>query len=387
MSLFKGWKPKGTISPYIRYYLKDSKAFIGKYKGVLRVTGPDNHGIMLIENILNDHNVILAELGLTQLGEKLESLNLLIEAGGYHEPQHSRGNVTYFNRARNEIHEINNKKPSELYFESTFLDVGTAPFKQSTINNCAIEIDSREPEEMFDIFLDSKFYSGSVTRKSLKLGDIRVYHKQTGDILLIERKTINDFKQSIISAHAHDQAERYYDETQELNRNGIRMKTIWIVEGQDNGERALYNALPAIQNVDGMVAYLTGILDQPVITSFSLNHTVYLTLKLIQCFFERELFYKLKTNAPLANRKKTERMATQTAAAETNSDHGVTRAKNDLASMLSYIPSIKKNVAVELANTGRSYREIICMSLDEIHSIKGVGAKSAQEIYADFNKL
>lgn len=385
MSLFKGWKPNQSSTVFIRFYLIDSQAFIGKKNNQLTIQGGDRHEQMMIKNILNRHEIELYGLSLTQLGNELSRRNLIAGSNRHNSPQdryiphrHSNDNVVSI---------FQNKSPTDLAHEANGLDLYTAPFKSSTLNNCMVTIDSREPASLLSLFNESKLPEHAITRATLPLGDIQIVDPRTGDMLLIERKTVSDFKQSVVTAHAHDQAERYYNEMHRMNSQGQRMKVIWIVESQDNGQKGLYDALPQVQNVDGMIAYLTGILNQSVIQSFNINHTVYIALKLAQCFIEQELFYKLKTNAPLANRKKKERTSLPTISNDAGNDHGVNRAVNDLASQLAYIPSLKKNVAVQLASTGRSYKQIINMTVEELQAIKGVGPKSAQDIYDDFNKV
>jgi flagellar motor switch/type III secretory pathway protein FliN len=184
---------------------------------------------------------------------------------------------------------------------------------------------------------------------------------------------------------AHSQVERYYDYIQEQAAKGVCVKLIWIIEGE-NGVRSLYNSLPLVQGVDGMINYWIAISDQYVATSFNLNHTAYLTAKLIQGFFERTLPNPVK----LLNGSRIDRHhahSTNMAPEVDNTDRGVTRGSESLSSLLSYFPGVKSNVAKELASTGMSIKEILQMSESDLVKIKGISDKSARVIFDGFNMI
>lgn len=384
MAMFNGWRPKDKTGICLRFYLKNGKAFIVKSGNKLVVKGDENQDISQVYQILEAHGINLSNLSLQQLNNVMAEKLLATFPEDRNKFQDRKSS---FSNAGTNNFEGNTKTSADMHLEALDLNIESAPFRADTLKNCIIEIDTREPVELLSLFKESKFNPESVKLTSLELGDIRFTNTKTGDVLLIERKTVQDFQNSIYSSHAHNQAERYFNEVQNLQRHGKRMKVMWIIESQNDGARVLYNTLPKVQNVDGMISYLSAMLDQPVSNSFNMRHTVYQALKFAQCFFEQQLFYKLQTQSPLANRSGAERLAIRATPQESkDNDHGVTRAENNVASMLAYIPSIRLNVAKELAKTGKSYKEIVCMTIDELLAIKGIGEQSAKQIHSDFNK-
>jgi ERCC4-type nuclease len=184
----------------------------------------------------------------------------------------------------------------------------------------------------------------------------------------------------------HSQAERHADYVHDRAAQGVHTRVVWIIEGEDEGSRLLYNTLPQVKQTDGMVNYLVGVLGQHIIQSYSTNHTAYLIAKLTQGFLEQELYRPVKVGAVRIDRSKKERrLKSAILPHSAESYRGVLMAANGLAQMLSLMPGIKTNVAKEMAATGLSLAQIVNMSLEEISALKGVGPKSAKEIHDLFN--
>ncbi len=159
-------------------------------------------------------------------------------------------------------------------------------------------------------------------------------------------------------------------------------------EGIEGGKTQLDNALPEIRQVSGLVGYLDAINDQSVLQSYSIRHTAYLVLKFAQAFFEQKLANTVKTKNPMVNRSgkaRLEAKANSAPIAQRESSGVVRHTATDLASMLSYIPSVNTKVAQNLAATGKSFAEILQMPLSEIMEIEGVGKKTAEQILNAFN--
>jgi ERCC4-type nuclease len=283
----------------------------------------------------------------------------------------------------------NNKDCVTLYNETNNEDLSKPPFKASTIKNTIITIDHREPNDFIELFLCSKLLN--ISNGTLELGDYLFEDELTGDQLIIERKTITDFTESVKGDkhRAHSQAERLYKHQSEMQSNGKRCKIVWIIEGEDQGKRMLYNGLPKAKEVDGMVNYLEIILNQSVIQSFNKKHSVYLMLKMAQGFIEQELFYKVKIEGTgkRIDLSKKDRLHFKNNTCSEEHKTGVISINDGLAAMLSYLPNIKSNAAIELANTNKSFKDIVAMEIDELSDIKFIGKETAIKIYNTFNLI
>ena len=283
-----------------------------------------------------------------------------------------------------------NAKPktiNDLIKESKELVLKTAPFKVSSIKNLSVVVSSNEVDDLHRLLSLSKLEN--VTKGHLEVADIEIVDNKTGDVLLVERKTTQDMYQSVIvNHHAHDQSERMFERVQQLRADGKRARAIWVVEGIEGGKTQLDNALPEIRQVSGLVGYLDAINDQSVLQSYSIRHTAYLVLKFAQAFFEQKLANTVKTKNPMVNRSgkaRLEAKANSAPIAQRESSGVVRHTATDLASMLSYIPSVNTKVAQNLAATGKSFAEILQMPLSEIMEIEGVGKKTAEQILNAFN--
>jgi ERCC4-type nuclease len=130
--------------------------------------------------------------------------------------------------------------------------------------------------------------------------------------------------------------------------------------------------------------------EQSVHQSYSLNHTAYQVIKYAQCYFEQKLLQSVKTTNQKINRSAKQRLLAkeQRYQEPTKKDSGVTRHnKVNQRDMLSYIPGVSSNVAFELSNLGKSFADIMKMSVTDLELIKGVGKVSAERIFEAFNVM
>lgn len=373
---FKPWKRKDSNGPYLRFYDNSSGAYIcktGGRNGKLEIQGGTHFSREKVAEALLSEGIVLSDIGLRELNEIMINRNFDIGGSFNYRSEENVVKGKFGLDLRSNTH-LNN--------ETEIQDVSSCPFLSSTQKNGYIIVDTREPSSLFNKI--SELNINNIQNAQLPLGDILIGDSRNQDVLLIERKTIKDLNRSITTSHAHDQAERYYDKQREMEALGIRMQVIWIVEGENEGQRMLYNALPKSVQMDGWVNYIATIVNQQTIQSYNENHTAYLIGKLAQGFIEKSLYYKVKSGNPLVNRVHNHEPLIHSHDEE--NDHGVTRVNNSLASMLSYIPSIKSNVAEELSKLNKTFSEITQMSIDELMKVKGIGKKSSQEIYNDFNK-
>ncbi|WP_210499281.1 ERCC4 domain-containing protein [Vibrio crassostreae] len=278
----------------------------------------------------------------------------------------------------NTYHKIDTRDASLMFQESEQLDVGSAPFRSvKTCRDVSITVDTREPKSIFNLVRSGKIEN--VSNLALEIGDILLQHDKTGDTLIIERKTVTDLYNSTVSAHLHSQAERLFEYAQVLKNNGSRVRVVWVVEGEQQGARMLYNAFREVKQTDGLVNYLVGILDQHVISTFSQTHTAYMVMKLAQGFFEQELKYPVSTAL-----KKKERASDVTQkAAEAN--HNVNLPSRGGADLLCSINGINRKSASSIIDKGYSIKDLCLMSIEQLCGIDNVGAKSAEKIYNALN--
>jgi ERCC4-type nuclease len=271
---------------------------------------------------------------------------------------------------------------NRLYKESLNLDLTRIPFVDKFLpDDLTVIVDTSEPIELYELFQQSVFPSDNVFRDRLPIGDIKVISSDTLDELIIERKSISDLKSGILNEHCHDQVERYADYVRDKAADGITVKLYWIFESEENGNKGMFNCLQKIENMEGWFGYSFGISDQPIHQTFSLRHTCYSICKMSQCYFERELFYKLKSANHKANRKKSNR-----AILTREREHsGVFRREDNLAGLIA-ATGVPVNVSVELASIGKQFNEVTLMSRDELMAVKGVGAKIADQILGIFTR-
>lgn len=262
--------------------------------------------------------------------------------------------------------------------------IDSAPFKVSTIKNCSVEIDTREPEVVFSKFCEGKL---KIEKTTLSVGDIALRSSATRDHVIIERKTITDFYSAITGSQhrAHSQAERLYEYQQKMAESGVRVLIIWMIEAECGGRRSMYNTLPKSNQMDGMINYLVAILGQHVVHTFNLHHLCYLCMKFVQGFFEQELFYPVRsaTGAQI-DKKKSERLGAKLSLPDSNA-HGVSLpGRANLFHVLTSFPNIDSRIANSLISSGLVLIDIINLTEKELETFEGVGKVKAKKIYSDF---
>lgn len=268
---------------------------------------------------------------------------------------------------------------SDYIANSKTINVNKCQFKAKTLKNLYVLVDTREPKEVYDMFAASEVKE--VNLATLPVGDIILGDHISGSKIIIERKTVSDFSQSILSSHAHDQAERLFEFQQSELEQGNDVKVFWLIDS-DNKPQGMYSSLPEVKQTSGMVGYLSGIHDHHVLECYSKEHLVYLSLKLLQNHVDKELMNKVKStngNRGLAERKKN-------LASEDFSGHGVNMSNRSLAELLSIMPNINTKVAENLAATGLSLAQITNLTKDSLLKIDGVGAKTADKIFNMFTQ-
>jgi len=377
---FKPWKPSGSGSVFIRFYLDgNNDIFISKKSNNLVISGGSSSQRNHVNTFLLENDIDLTTTGLrdlhSSLGEKGMLVGQKINFNNVINPGFQQSH------ARSRGYGLDTRTNQSIASETERHVVSSVKMLSSTRKNGYVIVDSREPRALFEKMCECQI--DNVQYATLPLGDIVIGDTRNNDILLVERKTITDLSASIKSNHAHDQAERYFDEKNRMAKLGYRMKVMWLIEGEMSGDRMLYNALEKAVQMDGWINYIDVIANQNTCQSYNLNHSCYLLAKFAQGFIEQELTNKVQSGNPLINRSHKVEILNATIE---DSDHGVTRAVNGLDAILSYIPSIKRNVATELSKLGLALNEVTQMSVEDLLKVKGVGKKSAQEIFDDFNK-
>jgi ERCC4-type nuclease len=383
---FKPYTPPGASYPVKYYCTEDNAITIGNIRGAgLQVSGPDPHMKQVAIDFLSLKGIDLHGHNVSTIFGALQKKGLIYSKKS---SPRNKPNTEVLSQYTTAIYSQNGPKTVEtLIAESKQLELEKAPFKASTIKNVSVIVSSNEPPELLALLHRTKLIN--VSSGHLSEGDIVATDNKTGDTLLIERKTVQDLYQSVVTdLHSHDQCERMFAYVQARKREGKRSRAIWIVEAQEGGKHLIDNCLPEIRQVTGLINYFDMIADQSVIQSYSMEMTAYIIAKFIQGYFEQKLYYPAKTSNPSVNLSSKARLEAK-APDPLNKivDSGVQRhTARDLVNMLAYIPSINTKVAKKLASTGRSFSEITTMSLSELKAIEGVGDTSAVKIFEDFNK-
>lgn len=276
-------------------------------------------------------------------------------------------------------------RSAESISDQTYtFSIDSAPFKAKTINDCIIFVDPREPDSVFDKLSEGRI---AVERQTLEVGDIMLVSADTKNHLIIERKTITDFYGAIVGDQhrAHSQAERLSLYQQRYAEQGIKVQVVWIIEGELNGKRTLYNTLPKSNQMDGMVNYLVAILGQHVVLAYNTHHLCYLASKFVQGFFEQELYYPVRTSTgSQVDLKRSERQAHIINTKDEN-NHGVSiPGRENLFHVLTAFKSINSRIANSLIESGLVLQDIIALSEIELARFDGVGKVTATKIYNDF---
>lgn len=279
---------------------------------------------------------------------------------------------------------IDTRSPEDISDQTYTFSIDSAPFKAKTIKSCRILLDTREPNEVFEKLAEGKI---AVERQTLEVGDIMLVSANTKDHLIIERKTITDFYGAIVGDQhrAHSQAERLCLYQQRFAAQGIKVQVLWIIEGELNGKRTLYNTLPKSNQMDGMVNYLVAILGQHVVQAYNMHHLCYLISKFVQGFFEQELYYPVRTaTGSQVDLKRSERQASVINEKD-DSSHGVSiPGRENLFHVLTAFKSINSRAANSLIESGLVLQDIIALTEKELSSFGGIGKTTAKKIYEDF---
>lgn len=280
---------------------------------------------------------------------------------------------------------LDRRTPQEISADSLNYSLSSAPFKSKTISNCKIVVDSREPNSLVTKMSEGKI---AVCREALEVGDIKLISADTDDHIIIERKTVTDFYSSITEPEkrAHSQAERLFDYQNEFAKNGTRVQVIWMIEGEQNGVRTLYNALPQTNQMDGMINYLVSVLNQHVVQAYNCHHLCYLVQKFVQGFFEQELFYPVKSiSGAQIDRRKSERSSIAAIPLE-QGRHGVSiPGRQDLFHVLTSFKSVDSRIANSLIETGLVLKDILALSKEDLVKFNGIGRNLAEKIEREFN--
>jgi hypothetical protein len=285
------------------------------------------------------------------------------------------------------------KSPTALDAETYEFELARAPFKPASIKNTQIIVDTREPESVYAKMREGRL---AVASRGLDVGDIKIVNHLSRDHVIIERKTISDLYSSVISddCRFHRQAERLESYRLEQAAQGVRVLIVWMVEGSERGTRMLYNTLPEVRQMDGVVNYLTAILDHKVISVYNLHHLASMTMKIAQGFFERELFYpaRAKRGGDRVDLTKAERNTPHSSFAHDNTaGHGTQipgiklPPRERLVHILTGFPSINIRVAKALVESGLVLKDIINLSAADLIKFDGVGKILAEKIVQEFN--
>lgn len=300
--------------------------------------------------------------------------------GHYRRPQPELPNTPSGNRSKEDF--ANTLSPTAIYRDTLKYTVASIKFNRS-IDQYLITVDTREPGSLLDRLSASRF---SVVSKKLDVGDIRITSTETNDELIIERKTVSDLYSSVIAHTAHRQAECLFEYQASRAQEGVRVMVVWLIEGELDGQRMLYNAFPGTNQTDGVVNFLTGILGQHVIQCYGQHHLCYMAIKLCQGFFEQELVVKVKA----AERKTRTPTAQRTALLGHSSGkyHGVrTQDKNTLMQVLLSIPSLKEPAAKHIMSQGHRLKDVLNYTFEDWVNIDGIGKITAEKIMQEISQL
>lgn len=300
-------------------------------------------------------------------------------------PQSAHQPPATFNPDQKIHYKIDIRPPNYIDDDTYSVSIASAPFKASTVSNSSILIDTREPDVLFKKLAEGRI---RVEKTYLEVGDILLKNSLTSDHLVVERKTVSDLYAAITGSdkRAHVQAEKLFDYKQRFAKDGIRVQIIWIIEGEQNGRRMLYNVLPKSNQIDGFINYLVAILDQHVVQSYNIHHLSYLLNKFLQGFFERELYYPVRSDSgEQIDRTKAQRIVTPDKPVDTQY-HGTSMpGRNSLFHVLTSFKNIDSRIANSLIESGLTLREILALKKNELIKFNGVGKILAEKIEAEFN--
>lgn len=378
--MYRQWKKNYGNRTIIRYYSKSMEGvYLTLAKGRVAVNGTSSElQCRLVESELIEH-------GINPDNTSHDELAAL--TGGGARQLTSRGGLTPIpepigGHAKNHYHATLQKQVKSI-----------AKINVSTLKNTTILIDHREPDAILHALKEGGF---NAFKTALPDGDFFVLDDASSPEMaqrafLVERKTVSDLRQGIISEdkHCHDQAERYEDLRQAWAKEGRELKVFWFVESEKEGSLTLYNALDKTEQMDGWVSYLMSILNQPVVQTYSTNHTAYLLAKFTQGFVQQALPFPVKIGTRRVDKAKKDRInAKQSISFTTSSgERNAIRSDDGVRGMLINLPHINTRVAKVLADTGMSFKEIVSLDVSQLASFEGIGQVSAERIYHAFNNL
>lgn len=409
--LFRPYTPKGQSSPVCYYATDNNDVMIKFVSGRCQVVASSASEKEAVNNYLLEQGLDLS-CYTTSSGskkdvyERMQELMLISTVSRFSKkPSKSEVNKKIDGAVEKGQFSQQSKEPSQngylidnvklahdLVSESKGLEIENPPFRSPSLKNLKVVVSSNElthsGSELLDLFSRGRLMN--IQAGHLPVGDIVITDESTGDTLFVERKTIPDMYASVMNGlRSHDQSERLFEAVQSLKKEGKRARAIWMIESTQDRKVLMDDALPEMKNTAGLWAYFDMINDQSVYQSYSVNHTVYLCLKLAQTFFEQKLFYSAKTSNKNVNRSKKDRLAAKTHDVEEIVREGsnVQRHTSDaLVDMLSYLPNVNTKVAKNLVATGKTFAQIMQMTLEEISAINGVGKVTASKIHDTFNK-
>lgn len=366
---FKEWR-KGNV---VRFYINPapSSSYLNlSSRGKVSVVSDTESFKRSILDLLQTHlNITERRFSFDELRHELSSLSPPID--------------NHQSLKSNNMHHTPRSTPTRAAKNSLNHFASTIKMAAKTLKNVVGTIDTRESKATVD-----HYAVGAIPCQvqTLTIGDIQFVNEKDKTLLIVERKTVTDFYQSIVSTRAHSQAERLYDHALSLRNQGWRVMVCWLIIESDS--KALYDTLPDTKQMDGMLNYLSAILGHFVFHAFNDQHGAYLVNKLAQGFNELKLTYPVKNDSGL--RVDIPKSAMNIASAVIQDDerlsHNVNAAKsNQMLYTLTSFSSVNMKVAKALAATGRPLRSILSMTEGELVKIDGIGQKLASKISAEFS--
>lgn len=275
-----------------------------------------------------------------------------------------------------------NKSTRDLFSESLRLSPASIKFcRKSTPENLTVYVDfPREPEKLITALRESPIPSENVIPKVSPF-DIQVIEQETGNELLVERKTVTDLNAAIKTGRVHEQVEKYFEYAYEASLEGKTVRVLWVIEGEPEKGLSPLMGLDGLPQIIGLINYQIMISDQFVYFTHSTQETAYAVIKFAQGFFERKLQKKVVAGK-YDNRKA---IGITNADASLREDSGSYRKATGLTAQLMYIDGVTTKTATSLAATGKSFSEIVQFSIDDLIAVHGIGRKSAERIFSSFN--
>lgn len=336
------WSPKDRPN-VVRAYLNGVPCLSGGAKAFL---APTDHGVSLT---------------VTDRGLRPHVIAYLIEAGVLPNGPSPLKRVSFesiASLARKSVASSKSQQGQSLrperinvgtrHVEADGLDLASIPVPDPV----TLRIDHREPAELFELFARLENPNIHVERVDLPVGDVEIQGERTRYV--IERKACapgegrTDFEDSVTG-----DGKRLFFQSEKMRlEEGI--VPIVLLEGcAHEHSRGML-----LQQVDGMLSYLITLQKCNVLTTYNLNHTAYLLLKLAA--HDRS---GLMTQPALRGKKPR-------------------LQKDQLAFVLCGLPGISTGLAQELAARFDSLAALCRASEKDLLAIKGLGPKRLEQIKA-----